>query len=186
MYDHEERRPQKIRSEETWWEIRRAWERGETGASLALRYGVGLSNLWRRRASEGWRRLKVGEDPPPEPLEGWARHARRQAETFERRRDEARELADLLMAALEDERLRQAPFWHIPWLYTVRAERLGPEAEARDRARARDRGEPWAGTFWDAEGRLKPLWFLDEEMARLHPDERRAALGLPEGVPLPE
>jgi len=82
----------KIRSEDTWWEIRRAWERGETAASLALRYDVGLSNLWRRRAAEGWRRLK-GEDPPPEPLEGWARYARRQREAFDDRLRDARDLA---------------------------------------------------------------------------------------------
>jgi hypothetical protein len=44
---------QKLRSEETWAEVRRGWERGETGASLARRYDVGLANLWRRRAAEG-------------------------------------------------------------------------------------------------------------------------------------
>ena len=71
----------KIRSQQTWNEIRRAWERGETGASLALRYDGGLSNLWRRRAAEGWRRLR-GEDPAPEPLEGWARFAVTEREAF--------------------------------------------------------------------------------------------------------
>lgn len=40
----------KIRDEDTWAEIRRGWEQGETGASLARRYDVGLANLWRRRA----------------------------------------------------------------------------------------------------------------------------------------
>ena len=48
----------KYRSDETWAEVRRAWEQGETGASLAKRYDVGLANLWRRRAAEGWERRK--------------------------------------------------------------------------------------------------------------------------------
>ena len=103
----------KIRGPETWSEIRRAWERGETAASLALRYDVGLANLWRRRAAEGWRRLR-GEDPAPEPLEGWARFAVNEREAFE--------------------------------------------------------------------GRLKPLPWLDAEMARLHREDWREELGLPHGV----
>lgn len=179
MDGYRERRPQKIRSEETWAEVRRAWEQGETAASLVRRYDVGLANLWRRRASEGWRRLRTGEDPTPEPVEGWERHGRRQLEAFERRREDARELADLLMAALADERLKAGPLWHIPWLYKTRAERLGPEAAARDRARAIEADLPWADAFWLEDGRLKPLWAMDEAMARLHPDELRAELGLP-------
>lgn len=171
----------KIRSEDTWWEIRRAWERGETAASLALRYDVGLSNLWRRRAAEGWRRLK-GDDPPPEPLEGWARYARRQREAFDDRLRDARDLALCLMETAKDERLMQAPHWHIPWLYWWRAEHLGPAATARDRARARETGQPWAEVFWDDAGRLRPLEVLDAEMARLHPQELRDELGVPEGV----
>ena len=35
----------KIRDEDTWAEVRRGWEQGETGASLARRYDVGLANL---------------------------------------------------------------------------------------------------------------------------------------------
>lgn len=172
----------KIRCEDTWWEIRRAWERGETGASLALRYDVGLANLWRRRASEGWRRPRPGEDPPPEPVEGWVRHARRQREAFDLRLQDARDLAQCLVEAMRDERLMQAPLWHIPWLYHWRAERLGTEAAARDRDRARETGQPWAEAFWREDGSLRPLEDLDEEMARLHPEELRAELGLPQGV----
>lgn len=172
----------KIRSEDTWWEIRRAWERGETGASLALRYDVGLANLWRRRASEGWRRPRPGEDPSPEPIEGWARHGRRQREAFDRRLEDARDLAQCLVEALRDERLMQAPLWHIPWLYHWRAEHLGAEAAARDRARAREAGQPWAETFWRPDGSLRALEDLDAEMARLHPEDLRTELGLPPGV----
>lgn len=172
----------KIRSDDTWYEIRRAWERGETGASLALRYDVGLSNLWRRRAAEGWRRLSTGEDPTPEPVEGWARHARRQRERFEQRLQDARALAECLVEAMRDERLMAAPHWHIPWLYHWRAKHLGPEAAARDRARAHEVGQPWAEVFWREDGSLRPLETLDEEMARLHPEELREELGLPEGV----
>ena len=171
----------RIRDSETWSEIRRAWERGETAASLALRYDVGLSNLWRRRAAEGWRRLR-GEDPAPEPLEGWARFAVREREAFEARLRDARDLAGCLEKAMRDERLREAPLWHIPWLYRWRADNLGPEAAARDRARARETDQPWAETFWDADGRLKPLPWLDAEMARLHREEWREELGLPHGV----
>jgi hypothetical protein len=171
----------KIRSQQTWNEIRRAWERGETGASLALRYDVGLSNLWRRRAAEGWRRLRP-DDPTPEPIEGWARYAERQREAFGRRLQDARDLAECLVEAMRDERLSRAPHWHIPWLYHWRAEHLGPEAAARDRARAIEAGHPWAEAFWRADGSLKPLDVLDEAMARLHPEELRGELGLPEGA----
>ena len=55
-------RVRKLRSDETWAEVRRAWEAGETAALLARRYDVGLDNLWRRRASEGWERRR-GADP---------------------------------------------------------------------------------------------------------------------------
>ncbi|MDZ4364641.1 hypothetical protein [Brevundimonas sp.] len=48
------RAPQKIRSGHIWEEVRRAWEAGETAASVARRYDVGMDNLWRRRAKEGW------------------------------------------------------------------------------------------------------------------------------------
>jgi hypothetical protein len=171
----------KIRSEQTWNEVRRAWERGETAASLALRYDVGLSNLWRRRAAEGWRRLRP-DDPRPEPVEGWAQYARNQREAFDARLADVRDLAACLEGAMADDRLRAAPLWHIPWLYRRRADVLGPEAEARDRARARETDQPWAEAFWDADGRLRPLEVLDAEMARLHPEELREALGLPEGV----
>ena len=67
-----EKQPARYRSDEYWEEIRRAWEGGATGASLAKRYDVGLANLWRRRAEEAWER-KPQPDPVPEPVEGWAR-----------------------------------------------------------------------------------------------------------------
>ena len=171
----------KIRGPETWSEIRRAWERGETAASLALRYDVGLANLWRRRAAEGWRRLRP-DDPRPEPVEGWARYAEIQRAAFARRLSDARDLAECLVQAMTEERLTQAPHWHIPWLYHWRAEHLGPEATARDRARAIEAGHPWAEVFWREDGTLRPLETLDEEMARLHPQELREELGLPAGV----
>ncbi|WP_395942642.1 hypothetical protein [Brevundimonas sp.] len=173
----------KIRSEETWYDIRREWERGETGASLALRYQVGLSNLWRRRAAEGWRRLQAYEqDPEPEPVEGWVRYAARRKIEFEERLGDARDLAECLVEAMKDERLMRAPHWHIPWLYHWRAEHLGEEAAARDRARAVEAGYPWAESFWREDGSLMPLGWMDQEMARLHPKELREALGAPEGV----
>ena len=58
--------------------------------------------LWRRRAAEGWRRLR-GEDPAPEPLEGWARFAVTEREAFEARLRDARDLAGL------DAQLQAAP-----------------------------------------------------------------------------
>ncbi len=174
----------KIRSPQTWAAVRRGWERGETAASLARRYDVGLANLWRRRASEGWRRLRP-EDPAPEPIEGWARHAETQREAFDQRLRDARDLAECLVEAMRDERLSRAPHWHIPWLYHWRAEHLGPEAAARDRARAIEAGHPWAEAFWRTDGSLKPLEVLDQEMARLHPAELREELGLPEGAAAP-
>jgi hypothetical protein len=86
------------------------------------------------------------------------------------------------LRARRDERLRRAPHWHLPGLDHWRAEHLGPEAAARDRARAIEAGHPWAEAFWRADGSLKPLDVLDEAMARLHPEELRGELGLPEGA----
>ncbi|MFJ6024812.1 hypothetical protein ACIQC9_09495 [Brevundimonas sp. NPDC092305] len=98
----------KIRSEDTWDEVERRWEAGETGASLAQRYDVGLANLWRRRASEGWRR-RAPDDPDPEPVEGWRAYARRKEDEFERTREETRELALRLLEAIRGGSLDRVP-----------------------------------------------------------------------------
>lgn len=172
-------REAKIRSEETWAEIRRGWEAGETGASLARRYDVGLANLWRRRASEGWERW-AGEDRPPEPVEGWRRYAERERDAFEARLAATRALALDLVKAMQGGPMTSAPLWHLGFLYAYRAEHLGPAVAAADRERARDR--PWAEVFWDADGRMPPQDWLDLHTARLHPAEWRAELGLPEGA----
>jgi hypothetical protein len=172
----------KIRSEETWAEVRRAWEAGETAASAAERYDVGLANLWRRRASERWRRgpgMRGDCDPSPIPPEGWDRHGERKLEAFVAQRDDARELARDMLRMMDGGPMETAPMWHVTFLYRWRADHLGAEVEALDRTRAE--GRPWAEAFWDDEGRLRPLWVLDEEMLRLHRAEWRGQMGLPDG-----
>jgi hypothetical protein len=172
----------KIRPDAVWAEVRKAWEDGETARSVAKRYDVGVHALWKRREAEGWKRPEpmLG---PIEPAEGWDRHIQARRDAFYAQLEDARALAECLAAAMRDERLTAGPNWHIPWLYHWRATHLGPEAAARDRARALEADLPWAGRFWDAQGRLKPLPQLDLEMARLHPEAWRAAIGLPDGLP---
>ena len=168
----------KIRSEETWAEIRRAWEGGETGASVARRYDVGLANLWRRRASEGWERDR-GEDPVPEPVEGWDRYARDRLEDWETQLEATRALALDLISALESGPMTGS-VWHLGWLYRMRAERLGPETAAADREAAKDR--PWAGLFWKPDGTLWRQGRLDDASLTLWREDWRRQAGLPDGV----
>ncbi|MDO1558200.1 hypothetical protein Q0812_01985 [Brevundimonas sp. 2R-24] len=176
----------KYRTEDTWLAVRRAWEDGETAASCARRFDVGLANLWRRRAAENWRRRRE-PDPVPEPVEGWDRWARERLEEWEVHRDDVRRLAVDLLTALEAETVEDCSAWHLGWIYRQRARRLGPEAAARDREAAK--GRPWADAFWDEDGRLHHLSWLDNQTLMLWRDECRKALGLPEGaapsVPIP-
>lgn len=176
MYEGQSR---KIRSEDTWDEVRRRWEAGETGASLARRYDVGLANLWRRRASEGWER-RAAEDPAPEPVEGWDRYAQRRLAEFELRRDETRMLAQKLAEAMAGGPLEGVPLWHAGFVLAWRGERLGPETAARDREWMGRHG--WAGAFWTAEGRLGSIGYLDAVTLQANRDAWREDVGLPAGA----
>jgi len=171
--------PPKLRSEDTWGEVRRAWEGGATGASLARRYDVGLANLWRRRASEGWER-RVGEDPSPVPVEGWDQRAQRMMAAFELRRDETRALAQVLAEAMNGGSLAGTPLWHAGFVLAWREETLGAETAAKDRAWMRR--HKWARGFWDADGRLWSLGRLDEVTLAGNRAAWREDAGLPEGV----
>lgn len=171
----------KFRSWETWAAARRAWEAGETAASVARRFDVGLANLWRRRAAEGWSRREV-DDPAPEPPEGWDLYAERQLQAFDRYLADVRELAQDLAGMMAGGPMDGAPLWHLGFLYRWRAERLGSETAARDRARAVERGQPWVEAFWDADGQLNGLAQLDYALMRLYREEWRRWAGLPEGV----
>ena len=144
----------KYRSEETWWEVRRAWERGETAASLALRYDVGLANLWRRRAAEGWQRRREA-DPAPAPLEGWDRYAQRRMDEFEAHLTETRDLARQLCRVMRGDYPGDVSVWHLGFLLIFRAEHLGPETAAADRKDFD--GERWAPALWDATGALRAI-----------------------------
>ncbi|RYG96866.1 MAG: hypothetical protein EON58_11075 [Alphaproteobacteria bacterium] len=174
----------KVRDEDTWAEVRRGWEQGETGASLALRYDVGLANLWRRRASEGWSRDKLRTpDPRPEPVEGWDRWCERRLTSFETERDGQRVLALTLVEMLDRDTLEgarmQAPTWHIGWLMTERARRRPDRAEA-DRAWGMTR--PWGACVWNAAGAMRPLWDIDARFLALWRADWREEQGLPDSV----
>ena len=169
----------KIRSDDTWDEVRRAWEGGETGASLARRFDVGLDNLWRRRATEGWERRKE-PDPVPEPPEGWDRYARGKMKAFQLQRDETRAVAVKLAEAMAGGPLVAVPLWHVGFVLAWRAEHLGDETAARDREGAGQYG--WTGRFWDADGRLRDLATLDAVTLEANSDAWRDDAGLPDGV----
>lgn len=169
----------KLRSEDTWAEIRRGWEQGETGASLAKRYQVGLANLWRRRASEAWVR-RTEKDPIPEPLEGWDEYARRKYDAFEAEMEEVRVLAQSLLAFMRGEPMTEAPLWHLAFLFAFRAEHLGAETAEQDWKRAGN--QPWADCVWDRDGRLKPLASAEYAILQMHRDDWRRQMGLPDGA----
>lgn len=174
-------RTQKVRGGDVWRQVRRAWEGGETAQSCARRFDVGLDNLWRRRAKENWSRTRP-EDPTPEPAVGWERHAAQLKTVFEARLAEVRELALHLADTLAGREIEDVSAWHLGFLFHQRAERLGPGTAEADRARVTARGDDWAGDVWDAEGRLRPLWEIDQALMRRWRDDWRAEQGLPEGV----
>ena len=169
----------KIRSDDTWAEVRRAWEAGETGASLARRYDVGLANLWRRRASEGWSRRKPA-DPRPEPVEGWDRHAEAALARFEHQRLETRALAEQLCKAMTGGSLEGTPIWHLAFVLHWRAEHLGEGVIAADRAWIAGRGLDLV--LWHEDGTLLPLWWIDEVVLSANREAWREDHDLPPGV----
>ncbi len=169
----------KIRPEAVWAEARKAWEGGETARSVARRYDVGVPALWKRREAEGWRR----PDPvygPVEPAEGWSNFAARAWDGFERRLGEERDLAKALAAGMVGKRREIVPLWHVPFVLHWRAENLGAEAAAEDRAR--NAHQDWAGAVWDADGTMRPLSLMTHAMARLNAATWREQHGLPDGV----
>ncbi len=172
-------RDAKFRDDETWACVRRDWEAGETGASLALRYDVGLANLWRRRAAEGWNRRRK-PDPTPTPPEGWDEHARRKLAAWEARMEAERDLAESLMRAVAEDPMGDVSVWHLGWLLHMRAERRGEAVAARDRAGVAD--QPWADCFWDDEGRLRSPGQIDYRVLQFWREEWRREAGLPDGV----
>lgn len=174
-----ERDPPRIRSDEYWEEIRRAWEGGATGASLAKRYEVGLANLWRRRASEGWERVPR-PDPVPEPVEGWERYAERKRDEFQFRLTETRALAEALARAMAGGALEGVPLWHLGFVLKWREAHLTAETAARDRDWARRYG--WTGKMWNGDGRLEPLMWLDGVTLFAHREAWREDAGLPKGA----
>jgi transposase-like protein len=170
--------PKKYRDEDTWDMVRRAWESGETAQSCARRFDVGLDNLWRRRAKGNWRRDRSGGGPP-EPMEGWERFAARALDAFEVRRDETRRLAEKLAEAMQGGSLAGVPLWHVGFVLVWRAGRLGAETAAADRAYMSR--YDWAADFWDAEGRLKAVGWMDGATLRANRDVWREDAGLPAG-----
>ncbi|MDP3802759.1 hypothetical protein [Brevundimonas sp.] len=169
----------KLRSDDTWRAVRRAWEAGETAASLARRYDVGLANLWRRRASEGWKRRETA-DPDPEPAEGWDGYARRKQFEFEYQLVETRLLATKLAEAMQGGPLERVSVWHLGFVLEWRADNLTPETAARDRAWAVRHG--WTAAFWNETGWLHPLSYLDAVTLQANRDAWREDARLPPGT----
>lgn len=169
----------KIADEDTWARVRRGWEQGETAASLALRFDVGLANLWRRRAAEGWER-RPPEGREPEPLEGWNAFAQRRLDDFQELLRTERETAEALAGFMAGGPLEDAVLWHLGFLLHWRADRLGPETAEADRAR--HQGAKWAEVVWDEDGRLRPLHRIDHGLMQFARDDWRAWAGLPDGA----
>ncbi|GAA0618271.1 hypothetical protein GCM10009422_12030 [Brevundimonas kwangchunensis] len=169
----------KIRSDETWERVRREWEAGATGSSLAARYDVGLSNLWRRRQSENWVRRPEPERAP-EPVEGWERYGRDRLAAFEQQLEETRTLAVTLAAAMNGGSLKGVPVWHVGFVLDWRAQRLDAEAQAADRAYL----EPheWTHAFWHEDGSLASVKRMDMLTLQANRDDWREDNGIPEGV----
>ena len=172
-------RSRKLRSEETWQEVRRAWEAGATGASLARRYDVGLANLWRRRASEQWKR-RGAADPDPEPAEGWDRYGRRKLAEFEYQLEETRLLAAKLVEAMQGGPLERVSIWHLGFVLAWREANLTPETAARDREWASRHG--WTSALWSETGWLHPTPYLDAVTLQANRDAWREDAGLPPGA----
>ena len=167
----------KVVSQEVWDEIRRSWEGGETGQSLAQRYDVGLSNLWRRRASEAWERA-APEQRKPEPAEGWEAYEARMRQEFNARIASEREVAVMLLRFLQgDDDLMNAPLWHLGFLFNWRAEHLGPERAAADREAFAQ--APWADRVWATDGTLKSERQVDAGLLEFTRKDWRAFVGLP-------
>lgn len=179
--EQEPRERFKKRSDETWGRVRRAWEAGETGASLARRFDVGLDNLWRRRATEGWQRGRKA-DPVPEPAEGWDRYGEAKRDAFLMTLEVERTVALQLVAAMQGEALDTVtvPLWHLGFILKWRADNLTPETAARDRAWAATRGG-WTERLWHHGGQLCPLERLDQEIIWAKRDDWREDVGLPPG-----
>ena len=172
-------RDAKFRDEETWAAVRRAWEDGETAASCARRFDVGMANLWRRRASESWERGRPA-DPAPEPVEGWGRYAARRQAEFDRRLEEERALAEALCRAMSGGPIGEVPIWHLGFLLAWRARHLAPEVSAGDRERNRE--QAWAAAIWAEDGAMRQQTAMDYQLTQLHRDEWRREAGLPDGA----
>lgn len=174
-----QQRRRKVVDEDTWAKVRRGWEQGETAASLAGRFQVGLANLWRRRASEGWVR-EPPESRTPVPLEGWEAYARERREAFETQIRNEREMAEALTAFMAGGPLEDAPLWHLGFLMHWRARHLGEATAQADYAD--NRNAPWVEAVWDAEGALRPLADIDQRLLVLSRKAWRRLVGLPDGA----
>lgn len=63
-------RLRKYRGPETWARVREAYCAGEPGPSVALRFDVGLANIRKKAAREGWTRRHVAEAIDLKPIRG--------------------------------------------------------------------------------------------------------------------
>ncbi len=169
----------KVRDWDTWQAVRQAWEAGETAASLARRFDVGLANLWRRRASEGWERRRE-PDRPPAPPEGWDRWACDRQERFLQELADQRDVAQALLSGMRGGTGGEMPLWHIGFYYVWRAEEMGAEVAAGDYERCKD--QPWAKAVWNADGTIRHQSHIDYALIRMYRDDWRRVVGLPDGA----
>ena len=77
--------------------------------------------------------------------------------------------------------LDEAPLWHLGWLLSWRAEHLGAETAAQDRAAA-EQADDWMRGFWGPDGPMLSVRVMDQVTLEANRDDWRRENRLPDGA----